>query len=870
MDSALRVTSGYDSLDQILDGFRIGDNVVWEVDSIDDYRYFIGPYVDHALKENRRVIYMRFGEHEPLLGSSPHIRVCSIDPRQGFEHFATRIHEILRDEGPGAFYVFDCLSELLSAWTTDHMVGNFFWVTCPYLFELDTVAYFALIRHSHSFETLDRIRQTTQVLVDVYQADGHFYVHPRKVWQRHSPTMFLPHRKHGDRFIPITNSYEATTLLRTHGRREGYGTRYLDHWHQLFLEAERLDREQAEPREQLAMIRHICRHMIGRDERVLALAERYFSLADLIKIRSRIIGTGFIGGKAVGMLLANHILSKELSFTWRDALEPHDSFYVGSNVYYSYIVHNGWWKLFMEQKTSDGYFSAAESLRECMLQGVFPESIREGFRRMLEYFGQYPIIVRSSSLLEDGFGNAFAGKYDSFFRTNQGTPEERLEMFEDAVRRIFASAMSEEALAYRLQRGLDQSDEQMALLVQRVSGSYHERYYFPELAGVGVSYNSFVWDRDMEPTAGMLRLVLGLGTRAVDRVDGDYPCIVALDAPMKRPVKGVEDVRKFSQRDVDVLNVEENSLQTVSTLRLSGALPEMPWSLYGVRDTETSSLIRSRTRQKEEVWLLTFERFLSQTDFCAMMQNALKTLEQAYDYPVDIEFTASVDAQQTIRLCVVQCRPLQTKGIQTLGQFPTHLDDEQVIFRNEGNFMGGNVAHRLSWIIWVEPDEYARLGNADKFEVARLIGRLNKRIADRQDNKTMLLGPGRWGTSTPSLGVPIAFNEINNMTIVGEVAFESGGMMPELSYGSHFFQDLVESEIFYLALYPERRDCLFNRHHLMGFHNVFEGLMPASSRFKKVVKVFQVEDAELFVRSDVVSQQLVCYSENGGFAELPV
>jgi len=308
----------------------------------------------------------------------------------------------------------------------------------------------------------------------------------------------------------------------------------------------------------------------------------------------------------------------------------------------------------------------------------------------------------------------------------------------------------------------------------------------------------------------------------------------------------------------------------VSTLRLSGALPEMPWSLYGVRDTETSSLIRSRTRQKEDVWLLTFERFLSQTDFCAMMQNALKTLENAYDYPVDIEFTASVDTQQTIRLCVVQCRPLQTKGIQTLGQLPTDLDDEQVIFRNEGNFMGGNVAHQLSWIIWVEPDEYARLGHADKFEVARLIGRLNKRIADRQDNKTMLLGPGRWGTSTPSLGVPIAFNEINNMTIVGEVAFESGGMMPELSYGSHFFQDLVESEIFYLALYPERRDCQFNRQRLLNFHNVFEGLMPASSRFKKVVKVLQVEDAGLYVRSDVVSQQLVCYSENGDYAELPV
>jgi hypothetical protein len=343
----------------------------------------------------------------------------------------------------------------------------------------------------------------------------------------------------------------------------------------------------------------------------------------------------------------------------------------------------------MEQKKPETYYNAGAILQKNMLEGQFPEPIRDSLRRVLDYFGQYPIIVRSSSLLEDGFGNAFAGKYDSFFCTNQGSPEERLEALEHYIRRIFSSAMSEEALAYRLQRGLEQRDEQMALLIQRVSGAYHGQYYFPEIAGVGVSYNSFVWDKQMDPEAGMLRLVMGLGTRAVDRVEGDYPCTVALDAPMKRPHKGVEDVRRFSQRDADILNLQENTVETASILRLAREFKDLPWAMYGVRDHETSELLRSRTLKKEDIWLLTFERLLTQTDFCTIMQRALKTLEEAYDYPVDIEFTGNIDSDANMHLGLVQCRPLQTKGIQTLGPLPDKIEDEKIVFSAEGHFMGG-------------------------------------------------------------------------------------------------------------------------------------------------------------------------------------
>lgn len=863
MQSSERVSTGYSGMDEILDSLRIGDNVVLKVDSIEDYRYFVGPFVDQALVARKKVVYMRFGEHPPLIEPSPHVTIYEFDPKLGFESFASQIHKSITDEGPGTFYVFDSLSDLLSAWATDHMIGNFFRVTCPYLFELDTVAYFALIRKHHAVRTLERIRDTTQVLIDVFRYEGQLHIQPLKVWQRSSPTMFLPHRKQGEKFLPLASSFDATRLLSAVSTHEqNSGSRQLDHWHRLFIQAEQLLEDPAVDYEQAHMVRHICKHMLGREERILELSIKHFSLQDLLNIKSRVIGTGFIGGKALGMLLAHNILRQDSEFDWDGHLEAHDSFFVGSNVYYSYIVHNGLWQLFMQQKTLEGYLTAASELRKEMLIGSFPDSIREGFQKMLDYYGQYPIIIRSSSLLEDGFGNAFAGKYESFFCVNQGSPEQRLEQLEDAIRKVFASAMSEDALSYRLQRGLDQQDEQMALLVQRVSGSYRQKYFFPELAGVGVSYNTFVWDKEMDPRAGMLRLVLGLGTRAVDRVEDDYPRIVALDAPQKRPHHGFDDVRKFSQRDVDLLNISENSMQTVSILALSRENVDIPWRKYAVQDQETMQRLAQRGKEKQDVWLLTFDQFFVEGKFHDLMKKMLKTLEKAYDYPVDIEFTVNFTDDLVPKVNVVQCRPLQTKGDEQKVVIPRKVPEETTFFRGEGNFMGGNISHPIKWVIWVDPSEYSLLPMGDKYEIARLVGRLNKRIADKLDSPTMLLGPGRWGTSTPAMGVPITFSEINNLTALAEVAFTSGNLMPELSFGSHFFQDLVEADIFYMALFPENKNCFINSDWLEKQPNALEGLLPTCARYKHVVKVFRNDASRLQLMADVLSQELICFTQD--------
>ncbi len=503
------ISTGDKGLDKVISGLQLGDNVVWQIDSIDSYRGLAVSFVKRSLEEKKKVVYIRFGNHASLLATQHAVTVYKLDASAGFESFSAEINGIIKKEGEGVYYVFDCLSDLLSAWSNDLMVGNFFKITCPFLFQLNTIAYFSILRNSHSFKTVARIRDTTQLLIDVYRYDGNYYIHPLKVWNRYTPTMFLPHIRKKDDFIPIASSFDAARLFSNVFKKGMKSTkRKLDHWDRLFMNAEDLAGKKGVSKEEAGqLVDQISKLIISRDEKILRLAKENMKLEEFLNIKSRMIGTGFIGGKSVGMLIARSILLKEKTLGAEKFFEPHDSFYIGSDVFYTYIVENGWWNERMEQRTPDGYFRVAQALKEKLLHGIFPEEIKEQFQQMIEYFGQSPIIVRSSSLLEDSYGNAFAGKYESIFLANQGSPAERYARFVEAVQRVYASTMNEDALAYRLRRGLSKMDEQMALLVQRVSGSCRKEYFFPDVAGVGISYNAFVWQKTLDPRAGMLRLV---------------------------------------------------------------------------------------------------------------------------------------------------------------------------------------------------------------------------------------------------------------------------------------------------------------------------------------------------------------------------
>ena len=569
-----KVLSGMPALDQAVDYIRMGDNVVWRVSSLEEFRCFAVPFVEQAKKDGRNIIYFRFASHPELVPECPEVKRVCIPLSHSFETFTVEIHRVIEQEGRDAFYVFDCLSELQTAWATDLMMGNFFRVTCPFLFILDTVAFFPVIRGRHSFNAITKIINTTQLFLDVYSDSerGTLYIRPEKVWNRNSDTMFLPHlyRPESGEIQPIRDGVQTSRFYQVmDGFQRTLEEQYVDSWDRFFNQSKILHENGIPLEDQCS---RMCNIMMTRDERLRVLVKKHFRPEDYFRVRDHMVGTGMVGGKTCGMLLARAII-RNLAPDIDRILEPHDSFYVGSDVFYTYIVDNGLWDLRVRQRTEDGYFALADELSDRLKFGTFSRELQEKFMLILEYYGQDPYIIRSSSILEDGFDNAFAGKYESVFCANRGTPEERLEEFENAVRIVYASSAGLSALDYRKMRGLDKRDEQMALLVMRVSGSAYGSYYMPCAAGVGYSFSPYKFLNDINSSAGMLRLVMGLGTCAVDRTEGSYPRLVNLDRPEATTATTIAEKHEFSQRKLEVINKEKKGLEQITLDQIEDRLP---------------------------------------------------------------------------------------------------------------------------------------------------------------------------------------------------------------------------------------------------------------------------------------------------------
>lgn len=904
-----RISSGIPGLDKAFDNIRLGDNVVFRVSTLKDFKCFALPFVRQAHADNRKIIYVRFAEHEPILTDSEiaenNVEVHKIELSHRFETFTVSVHNLIKEEGFDAFYVFDCLSTLTTAWATDLMMGNFFRVTCPYLFSLDTVAFFPVLRGRHSLSAVAKIQDTTQLFIDVYSSDmtaqnqnspdGDFsvtpsssksnllYVRPLKVWNRYSETMFLPHifDVETNEFRPILDGVEASAFYNVLGRNQrSSDEQNIDSWDRFFFHAE----SAYENGEDMGIYtKRMCNIMMSRDSHMRSLIQSNFKPLDYFEIKKKMIGTGMIGGKACGMLTARKIIENKAPEIYAE-LEPHDSFYVGSDVFYSYLVDNGLWDLRINQRTEEGYFSLADEFAEAIKKGRFSADTEQEILLLLDYYGQDPYIVRSSSILEDGFGNAFAGKYESVFCLNQGTIEDRLHEFETAAKIVYASTMSKSALEYRKMRGLEKRDEQMALLVQRVSGSRYGHFVMPAAAGVGYSTSPYKMSGDVDSKKGMLRLVMGLGTAAVDRTEGSYPRIVNLDKPTYSLYSSSKEKHEFSQKKVEYLDLSfESSGRNSGTIPEFWDDPEINHSMnnQGLKvhnnaveqnsvlkqNTNVSNATRSTSVHFEISKNTISETSLNSTNGCVMkaspdiiapllpqyIKNALfehdydaemyfsnmgrdrevtfvsclglaenkslmdafskllQTLEKEYDYPVDIEFTINLSRNNGFIINLLQCRPLQTlsngKENESIS-VPENLSRENTILSVQKSSMGMSMSFPVDEIVFVDPKEYYELSYIKKPDVANIIGRLNEEIRALK-KKAVLFVPGRIGTSSPELGVPVSFAEISDFSAICEIAESSYGYNPELSYGSHIFQDLVETKILYTAIFENENTEIF-------------------------------------------------------------
>ena len=850
-----RVKSGIPEMDVAIDHIRMGDNVVWRVSEISQFQLFMVPYIRQAIEDKRRIIYFRFASHEPRIEECPEVQRITVPLTHRFEDFTVTIHNEIEKAGRDVFYVFDCLSDLQAAWATDLMMGNFFRVTCPFLFILDTVAFFPIIRGRHSVQAVNKILNTTQLFFDVYSDRKNVYVRPEKVWNRDSDTMFLPHTYNPDTgaFRPILDGVKSSRFYQALGMAQRSSEeQFSDSWDMFFNRAKVLYENGADISKECS---RMCNIMMTRDSKMREMVKKHFTPKDYFTVRDHMVGTGMIGGKACGMLLARAILrNKEPDIS--EVLEPHDSFYIGSDLYYTYIVDNDLWDIRIRQRTEEGYFKVAEDFAESLMNGNFSGAMREQFVRIVEYYGQDPYIIRSSSILEDGFGNAFAGKYDSVFCANRGTLDERIAEFEHAIKVVYASTMSLSALDYRKRRGLDKRDEQMALLVQRVSGSYYGVNYMPVAAGVGYSYSPYKIMKDTDPKAGMLRLVMGLGTSAVDRTEGSYPRIVNLDMPEKTSYSSSADKHKFSQGRAEVINMAERALKKVSLDEIQNDMPRYLDKILLEHDFDAESRLREMGRNRE-VKFISCKGIVSNKTLMEQMKRMLGSIQEEYEYPVDTEFTINISDGGEYSIDLLQCRPLQVQSRSTVSGtvIPEEIPKERILLENIGVSMGIPKAAKLDLIVYVDPVKYYNMPYKSKDLVAKLVGRVNWHYRDKEKHM-MLIVPGRVGTTSPELGVPTAFSDISAYEIICEVEEARAGYNPELSYGSHIFQDLVEAEILYTAIFRNEKTIHFAPEKLGSCPDLIAEF-ETDEMLAQVVHVYDVTGLDCNVYDDIANEHLM-------------
>lgn len=589
----------------------------------------------------------------------------------------------------------------------------------------------------------------------------------------------------------------------------------------------------------------LARRLLTDDVEFVNKAKRFIGVADYYDVLRRTVAPadsqGKLGGKSSGLLLADAVIrgAPEMAEAIGRICVP-KTWYVTSDGVLRFIDHNQ-----LEDVNNHKYLDIEQVRREyphivqVFRHSSFPPELEQGLALALAGLRDVPLVVRSSSLLEDRIGAAFSGKYKSLFVANQGTWDERLRSLMDAVAEVYASVFGPDPIEYRASRGLLDFHEEMGVMIQEVVGTRVGPYYLPAFAGVGFSLNEFRWSERIERTDGLLRLVPGLGTRAVDRVNEDYPVLVTPGKPGLRVNTTPEEIERYAPRRIDVMNLETRRFETVSLpdlLREYGRDYPMLRQVVSALDGGIHRPVGFGWDPAEGHGIVTFDGLLRHTPFLARMRALMGLLGDRLEMPIDIEFAC--DGQD---LYLVQCRAQSFVAEAAPAVIPHDVPPDRLLFATHRFVSNGRVPD-LTHIVYVDAEGYHGLKTREALiDVGRAVGRLNQLLPPR---RFALIGPGRWGSRGDiKLGVQVTYSDFNNTSLLMEVGAARDGYVPELSFGTHFFQDLVEAGIRYLPLFPGERDVVFNERFLRNSANALAALVPEYAHLASAVRVIDVPGA---------------------------
>ncbi len=602
--------------------------------------------------------------------------------------------------------------------------------------------------------------------------------------------------------------------------------------------------ELSSPRERAFRVSLIQR-LLNEDAQFVQVAKQFISVNDFHDLLDRTIfpagSHGRLGGKGAGLFVAAQILKKDAAENklLRSIRTP-KTWHITSDGLHDFINYNDLEEL-AEHKYKDVGQVRQEypAIIQVFKSASFPPELVNGLSIALDDLPEVPLIVRSSSLLEDSKGTSFAGKYKSLFISNQGTKQDRMLALMDAVAEVYASMFGPDPLGYRKQRGLIDFHEEMGIMIQEVVGARIGRYYMPAFAGVAFSRNEFQWSRRIRREDGLLRMVPGIGTRAVDRVQDDYPILISPGQPSLRVNVTVEEKVRYSPKRIDVINLESGLFETIEIrdlLREYGDVYPYIHQLVSILQEERLVQPWSLGIDKErDHCIVTFEGLLGRTQFVEQASAMLKALQAEFQAPIDLEF-----AHNGTDLYLLQCRLQSYSARSKPAEIPRDVPKDRILFSANRYVTNGAISD-ITHIVYVDPQKYAELPNrADLMAVGRAVAALNQLLPKRQ---FILMGPGRWGSRGDiRLGVSVSYSDINNTAMLIEIAQKQKDYVPELSFGTHFFQDLVEASIRYLPLYPGDWGTLFNESFLRDSRNWLPDLLPEFASLADAIRVIDVTD----------------------------
>lgn len=377
-------------------------------------------------------------------------------------------------------------------------------------------------------------------------------------------------------------------------------------------------------------------------------------------------------------------------------------------------------------------------------------------------------------------------------------------------------------------------------MIQEVVGTRVGRWFLPAFSGVAFSRSEFRWSARIRREDGLVRLVPGLGTRAVDRVKDDYPVLLAPGQPGLRVNVTPDEIVRYAPKKADVIDLETGAFETVPVQELlrasNGSYPLAAQIVSMLEDGHLRRPVGTHVDFGRGTPVVTFEGLAAATPFMRRIKDVLQTLEGAMGTPVDIEF-----ASDGASLYLLQCRPQSSASDARPAPIPRNISRDRILFTAK-RFVSNGRLPDITHVVYVDPAAYDELANMEQLRaVGRVVGKLNRILPKRQ---FALMGPGRWGSRGDiKLGVNVTYADINNTALLVEIARKKGNYLPDLSFGTHFFQDLVEASIRYLPLYPGDPGTHFDEEFLLRAENMLPTLLPEHAGLAGVVRVIDVPRA---------------------------